>query len=397
MADDANDESRAKASEGLVSENLKALRLLHQLLMVVSAAVLAFALRSDPSNDYRAALEELSTLREVSFESWTKFVANHYKPVEDQNEKFVRGLIREAGLPIAGDPALGPSICAEAPPRVLMPESRLLDFNAFLSGNRTIGAFKIDVADREYTVKHLRELVASRNPHPSVSNVFLSLGGPNADCSRLTGNTTTLSFQINDQPQTIPNQPLYVIVTYSVVSESGHFSLEWLKTDPFGQQLIDPRSGEVFPHLKFFWERISTLTPEQATAFLQQQLESSQHGTLSFFGVPVERRLAVPAGPIVCFSILLFLCLHLRNFRSVGKGSDSLNYFPWVPLFKFTPGALFVTYMTLLVLPVFANEELVRRLGNVHEGSTQLGAAFLVLLVCVDVWTLLEVHALRRT
>ena len=151
-------------SDALLGENVKALRLLHQVLMVVSAAVLAFALRPDPSNEYRSALDELSVLREVSFDGWTKFVTNRYKGVEDQNEKFVRGVIHDAGLPIAGHPELGQFFCAEQPPRVLMPESRLVkDFDAFLSGTRTIGVFRLGAVDRQYMVKHLKELVASRN------------------------------------------------------------------------------------------------------------------------------------------------------------------------------------------------------------------------------------------
>jgi hypothetical protein len=394
MADVGNHTGRP--SEAVVSENLKTLRLLHQLLMVVAAAVLAFALRSDPSNDYKLALEELSALREVPFDGWTRFVADHYKTVGFQNEKFARRLVRQAGLPITGQPTLGPSICAPQAPRALFPESRLLEFDAFLSGNQTIGAFKMGAVDREYTVKHLKELVASRNPHPSVSNMYVNLGGPGADCGNASGNTATLNFQINDQPQTIPNQPIYVIVTYSVVSESGHFAADWLKTDAFGQKLIDRRSGQIFPHVKLFWERVSLLTPEQATAFLEQQLESSAHGTLSFFGIPVERQLAVPAGPVVCFAILLFLCLHLRHFRLMARERNCSKYFPWVPLFRNAPGALIVTYVTLLILPVLANEELLRRFGDIHEGSSKLGVAFAALLLGVGLWTLVEVHLLRR-
>jgi hypothetical protein len=45
-----------------VNENLKTIKVLHQLLMAVSAAILAFALRPDLTPDYKAALDELAAV-----------------------------------------------------------------------------------------------------------------------------------------------------------------------------------------------------------------------------------------------------------------------------------------------------------------------------------------------
>src|SRR5208282_5823871 len=61
-------------SEGMLTENLKTLRVLHQLLMVVAAAILVFALRVDRSRDYRAALDELRAMQDLNFSGWTTFV-----------------------------------------------------------------------------------------------------------------------------------------------------------------------------------------------------------------------------------------------------------------------------------------------------------------------------------
>lgn len=84
-AQNANPEDTAQ-----LIEHLKTLRVLHQLLMVVAAAVLAFALRADQSKEYRAALDELTALKETRFDTWAAFVHEHYKDYEDQNDKFVR-------------------------------------------------------------------------------------------------------------------------------------------------------------------------------------------------------------------------------------------------------------------------------------------------------------------
>src|SRR5882762_3404552 len=104
MSSDSQNQSGNKLSEGLVTENLKTLRVLHQLLMVVAAGIFAFALRPDPSNDFKAALVELSALREVSFDGWGKFIIDRYKSDEERNDKFVLDVIHLAGLPIEGNP-----------------------------------------------------------------------------------------------------------------------------------------------------------------------------------------------------------------------------------------------------------------------------------------------------
>jgi hypothetical protein len=37
-------------------------------------------------------------------------------------------------------------------------------------------------------------------------------------------------------------------------SENPHFALDWLKSDEKGKNLVDPKSGVVFPKLKPFWD-----------------------------------------------------------------------------------------------------------------------------------------------
>lgn len=402
MAAEAPKPSESKPSESLVTENLKTLRLLHQLLMVVAAAILAFALRPDLSNDYKAALNELSELREVSFEGWGKFITDRYKSDEEHNDKFVLAVIRLAGLPIQGHPKLGQPVYGEQPPYI--GAARLIEYDSFLSGSRKIGAIRIN-ADKQNVAEQLKRALVPRNAHPVVSGMWLGgfaapetplvNGGRMLDWRNPTpAPVATLNFNINDQ--TVPNQPAYAIVTYAIHSDSGQFAADWLRTDTFGKGLIDPRTGVLFPNLKKFWDQVNSLPVDQAAAFLQGQLESSTRGTISFFGIPVERSLAISVGPIACFSILLFLCLHLRHFRSVVTGSDAIENYPWVPLFRGAWGALSVTYVTLIGLPIFANEELLRRLGRWSELSTKIGVFFAVLMLGAAVWAVAEVHGLRR-
>jgi hypothetical protein len=99
MANDAFGLIKSKAPESLIIENLKTLRVLHQLLMVVAAAILAFALRADLSKQYRGALDELAALKETPFEKWVTFISDRYKDDREHNDNFARSIVRQAGLP----------------------------------------------------------------------------------------------------------------------------------------------------------------------------------------------------------------------------------------------------------------------------------------------------------
>src|SRR5260370_28043720 len=151
--------------EGLVPENLKAVKLLHQVLMIVAAAVLAFAVRTDSTEQYKAALGELSVLKEVSLQGWPTFISQRYKAEEDQNNRFVLGVIRQAGIPIQGHPRLEQPVFADPVP--YLEGAKLITLDAFLSGTRKIGTVKID-SDRRYLSEQLKKAVAARNTHPSV-------------------------------------------------------------------------------------------------------------------------------------------------------------------------------------------------------------------------------------
>jgi hypothetical protein len=387
-----------RTPEAVVTENLKSLKLLHQILIVASAAVLAFALRPDFSNDYRLALDELSALREISFDGWSKFITDRYKAKAERNDKFVQEVVHLAGLNFQGHPKLDQPIYGEQPPYI--GTAKLIDFDGFLSRTAKIGAIRFD-ADKPYVAEQLKQAVSARHAHPVVTQVWLDGIGQVTwirmidSRSAPTTSVASLDFGINDQPQTVPNTPVHVLVPYTIDFESGPFAKEWLTTDTFGRKLIDRKTDTIFPNLKEFWAKVNSLTAEQAIVFQEDQVESNTHGAISFFGIPVERDLAICAGPAVCFAILLFLCLHLRHIHFVGTQDGVVALYPWVPLFRGI-WALGVTYVTVLVLPVAANVLLLVRFGNLTDWSTRVGAILFFLMLAVAISTLIEIHRLRR-
>jgi hypothetical protein len=385
-----------ETSEGLLIENLKTLRVLHQLLMVVSAAVLVFALRVDMSKDYRGALDELRAVQDLNFTGWITFVRSRYSNYENQNDDFVRDIVKLAGLPLQGNPSLNEPVFGDE-----VRAGTLLQLDAFVNANQKIGILEL-VGDKQVPAEQLKRSMATRNSHPIVEGMWLSgfQGGYGQQMLDWRNPpmvpATTVNFSIADVPQTAPNQPVFALVSFKLISEEGHFALEWLRKDTFGQKLIDAKTGEVMPHLKLFWEKVNGLTPEAATVFLEEQLEATSRGTVSFFGIPVETRLAISASPVICFSILLFLCLHVRHVRRMEGSIKNAAEFPFAPLFKGSFGALLVTYATALALPIFANGELLARFGDWTKWSTRVGAVFAVMTAVTAVWTVIEIHCLRE-
>jgi hypothetical protein len=348
------------------------------------------------SKDYRAALDELRAIQDLNFTGWVTFVRDRYKNYENQNDEFVRDVVRLAGVPLQGNPSLqepvfGDEIRAGTP----------LQLDAFVKANQKIGILEL-IGDKHVPAEQLKHSMMTRNSHPVVEGMWLSgfQGGYGQQMMDWRNPpmvpATAVSFSIADVPQTVPNQPVFGMVSFKLISEEGHFGLEWLKQDTFGQKLIDAKTGEVMPHLKIFWEKVNGLTPEAATVFLEEQLEATTRGTVSFFGIPVETRLAISASPVVCFSILLFLSLHIRHVRLTTGNIEAAADFPFAPLFKGAFGSSLVTYATVLVLPTFALGELLTRFGDWSQWSTRIGTVFAVMTTATGVWAVVEIHRLRN-
>jgi hypothetical protein len=113
------------------------MKTLHQALIVVTAAVMVFAFRSDLTKEYRASLDELAAFKQVSFGGWSNYVARRYANETDQGSQYVLGLMHQAGVPINGNPNFAiPAFAEQIPPPQ---SSRLLDFDTFFAKPHRIG------------------------------------------------------------------------------------------------------------------------------------------------------------------------------------------------------------------------------------------------------------------
>lgn len=125
-----------------MDERLKSLRLLHQAMIVASGAVLIFALTPDLSEQYRAALDEVTTLRQISLTDYPYFVKERMREQEDANYRFLLDVVRQVRLPVKGQPWFTYSFLCDPPPPEI--DLRLVDYETFLSGNHRAAPLVID-------------------------------------------------------------------------------------------------------------------------------------------------------------------------------------------------------------------------------------------------------------
>lgn len=384
------------------TENLKALKVLHQALMVLTAAILAFALRPDLSQDYKDALDELANLKQLSFAGWSNYIAARYRHEVDQNTKVVRVIMRQAGLHAMGNIVLNSPVFGEQVTYVALPT--LLDLDKFFSDTQRIGVMEINQSEREWLLDQFKKWREKRSPIPpdvvglNFSDNSMVIQYPNGSpmlswLNRLPSSEQGAALYILT-PDPTP-QPTPVHLKYIVHSETGRFALDWIEHDIFGQKLVDNRTGVVFPRLRPFWHRVNQDNVDQAVVFLQGELEASARGTISFFGIPVERKLAISAGPVLSICVLVFFALHLRHFNLL-RHNDQIGTYPWVALFS-SPLAAIATYFSVLLLPLLANVALLTKYGASSETTTRIGAVATVLIVPLSVWSLIEIHVLRSS
>lgn len=383
------------------SELLKSLRLLHQILMIVAGAVLAFALRTDLSKESSAALQELAAIRQLSFENYPSYVHDRYfKKEEDEDRAFLLRAIKKAGMNTIAEPnvVLEPIFCDVRPI-----DTRLIDYEAFLSETHRIAAIRLG-RDLAPIVEQLKNATAN-NPKLRLTGAWFSGGeAPLTNGLRVmewrnppANNVASLQFIFNDLDGTSPAITVPVRVTYSVTPvKTEPFALTWARSDKIGQRLIDPGTNAVFPALKVFWSRLGTMGVEQATLFIEEQMESNKRGaTLSFFGVPIDTELAVWAGPTLCSFVLFFFLLHFRRLRQLVRSTDHLEKFSWIALFPDRLSGT-VAYVSLLVVPGVANIRLLWRYGHRSDGATQVGIGITVALLVIGTWVCISLHSFRK-
>lgn len=384
-------------------ETLKTLRFLNQLLMILATAVLLFGVATDPTREYNFALDELSALRIVtgSMTDYGQYIHDRFKESQPSDKDFLLGAIKEAGADVGQRSEFRQPFACDCIPTSFS----LAAYDAFLSGVRAFAPIHIDHSGN--LPSQLRAQIGTQNPHPGFVFVRASFNGVSGTYQLPDGTPvlrlgdpapyeTTVQFTFDDpQSKSRPSFPANVFVRCSLgPKQEGTFALDWLRTTKPGELLVD-KSGVVLPHVKklSFWNRISSLGVEQATASIQTNLDHVETGKVSFLGISVDKVLAVWLGPTVCAAVLFYFLLHLKRFCSMVDSEGVDTRFPWVPLF---PGVLSGIFSHLsLFLPFAASLVLLLNHGDSRQWSTRIGGGVTVVIFVLGALSSLAIRKIR--
>jgi hypothetical protein len=403
-----------------MDDRLKALKSLQQLICLVAAAVLAFAVTPDRSKEYRAALDELEVFRRIDLKNYPPYVKRQFSSEEKANRSLLFKAAKRAHLTLRSSTTLSEPFIMDAPPQGAY--IRLRDFEDFVTAQHTVGICLLN-DEREVLVRLTEQLnqkpqqpipptqpVATTRAPLTVTGIYASLGGgggvflndvPIADPVVLhnSPNVESLQFLLFNGLPMPPAANFSVGCTFKA-SDNLHLALDWLKSDENGKRLIDPRSGLVFPKLKPFWERIADMGAENATLFMQERIEASTRGSLSLFGVSVDRDLILFAGPAAVSSLMVFFLLHVRHVNTAARWDEddvkSSEDYPWIACFRDRLSGA-ATYGCLIVLPVGSSLLLLLlKHGELSEYATLGGAGLTMVLTCLGVFATRAIRTFRE-
>lgn len=284
---------------------------------------------------------------------------------------------------------------------------RLRDFEEFLVGKHLAAVFVMD-HDLPPPTAQVSAAVGKMD-RPVALNGIAVAGAGNVtiwpdnvrvlDPVAITNSATNqeiVQFYLSSPVPPAPTIQFTVTGTFEP-SSKPRLALEWLHSEELGRKLVDSKSGVLFPRLRPFWERVGSMSIDNATLFLQERIESTTRGTLTFFGVSVDRVLVLWVGPAVLFSLMLYFWLHLRHVNSVSVReihAESSNGYPWVVCFPDSISEI-VSYCSIIAFPIAASVLLLIEHGAWHEWSTRGGAALSFLVVVFGVLASREIHTFR--
>lgn len=399
-----------------MDERLKALKSLQQVICVAAAAVLAFAVTRDRSKEYRAALDELKVFRKVDLRNYPVYVKQHFASQEEANRDLLLKAAKKAHLTVRNSTVFSEPFVMDYPPQAAY--ARLRDFEDFVTAQHMVGVYLVN-DEREVLARLTEQLnqKAQQPPPPvhsvpakpvplTVTGVYANFGSVMsinnvmiADPVVLhnSSNVESIQFLLFNRLPMPPSANFSVSCTFKP-SDNLHLALDWLKSDENGKNLVDTKSGIVFPKLKPFWERIADMGTENATLFLQERIEATTHGSLILFGVSVDRDLTLLAGPAVLSALMLFFLLHLWQMNTEEWGESEVKSskdYPWIACFRGRLAGA-VTYGCVIGLPIGSCLLLLFKHGEQADGTTWWGAGLTILLMIIGAFATHAIHKFRE-
>ena len=387
-----------------MNDLIKSCKLIHNLIIGVCAAIIAFALTPDPAETYRAALGEIQAVQSLRRESYSNYALKRLAARRQELAEFEKMPFTPRGRSfVLNKYTIEPEVYIAWPDR----DAKVIDIIEFFEGdNKAVEYGPGDERELEAAARTAREdpkqvslpksaflenasfLAPSELATVKVGDrLFLAKALPHEE---LRGKVA-LDFRDTPNGPSLQNVSIYEIDDVNLagqwlVKESGIYDRI--------SRVTGPESITIFPNLKSARSEIEAQSLAGAARVLQDKLDSTKR-EIHFLGLTVEERIAVWAGPTALLLLLLYFYAHVSNLnRRRFAAGDGLQNAAWIVLFP-GPASSVLSYASIVGLPPIAAAALLQRSGHLHEWTTRLGIALSLGVIVVAVLCARNIAPLR--
>ena len=339
-----------------MEETLRTVRLLHQVIIAVGAALLAFALSPDESDSLQNTLDELYALQELDFSKYATWIVTARSDELNQSAILeTPGTVAEnLSTHLSDDFKYKPAFYVEWP----TPKATLPEWDLFMR--------------RARVVRFEPELPLTVEVPPPPDWV-----SPEMKSERYRPFLQTLLIQVApDEAMIIDDVNLYLRVakTSKVAAEgrfqlgfekdiffpdeivgstrlipswdqTNNFAIQWLRTLPtLCERLYHAKPAALadtaepapvfLPGIRKYWFQVAHLPFTEVIEKMEKRAENATH-TLTLFSISLNAVLLRWAGPIATILFLAYFAVHLQHLEKFpAKVREGVTNFPWIGLFS---------------------------------------------------------------
>jgi hypothetical protein len=378
-----------------MTESLKSVRFLNNLLVLVCAAIIVFAFTPDLARRYSDAEHELGQYSQLSMADYVQYLYSlpSFKRDEQEENAHVIELLRQNGYTVAeGVSFVAPlwaspiniggslgTFCrlVERKQTAVMPHvtpGTLVPLNTVSNA-----AYRHDSGDIVTAV------VLGPPPNSNLESYVQTLGAEPTNFPTTSFLTLSILKQDGQQVQ------MTLQVTYISGSiERGYLGMNWLESTSHSSGLLG--SNRCLPYSLQTFPEISRMQIADAMRYLASKSEAERKNDLEISSLRIDSATVGWTAPIILGLLLIFFISQVRHLRSVLRESASSKDYPWVGLFNDWLGGV-IAYATIVVLPVLAESLLAIRVVAVSK-TFRFSAPILVGML--SIWAGWELHRVRR-
>jgi hypothetical protein len=309
-----------------MDELIKSCRLLHHVIIGISAAIIAFAMTPDPGEAYKAALREIAVLKTLDEKAYAAYAKGRLTARREELASFKGTKLSSEGPDfVLNIYSVRPEVYLEWPLSTA-PLHQIIQF--YDGGSQAVeygpgqenelqGAFQKALRDssqipipKSATLNSAAFVLPSTIPRRKFGDESLLGRAPSADEN--SGQIALYYKSVTPEGSQEMSRYTSKLKSMEEYSVEDNLPLAWLKSQPNLLPEISMSTGghEVFfPAIKASLNEIEGFSFIEGSKVLQDKLDSMKH-EIKVLGLSVEERIAVWAAPAVLFCVVLYFYVH---------------------------------------------------------------------------------------